>query len=588
MTDSIRDAHEHGILDQDAATIDMSARQIVDRRRFLAQLGAGALGAAFLNFRNPTAGFATAFPAPVITGGSIAAAARPIYMVALGDSIMWGQGLDDHQKFQSKIASWIQSTHPDKRPVKRWNFAHSGATLGGLRGLTTPEVPHATAEMTAAVFGKTATTKRGREYADLPDFSPRAERIDARANPETEPFNELPPAGPPTEPPDGDRMGGEIPRAYPSLWRQLELARVALRTGRDPRYEFAAQMQPVDLAEVDLVLCDGGANDVDFLSTIVNPWRDSQQTYDHVRAVVEPRIKEYLPRLLETFPNATVILTTTYQGISNKSSAAALAPLVEFLSLVARINLPAHAIVAGKVIDNQIGALIGRNDAMERAITDAYRAAVASAPAGRVHIVRPEFAPENAYGAPQSFLFHVEQADPAENRRIAECDALLGQWITGQQRTTSALWALCRDANTFHPNVAGANHYFTKIRDTLVRASPAFMRALPKLRVVVNGSAAGDTKTVTVTAFDAQSGQSVNGSVAIAGVTGQTGAPISFKANACAVTGGVATDVGAGPGPVVRRPVGRGGVARAPVAAAASTCNGRVMVNGYSEGTFRY
>jgi hypothetical protein len=570
MTDNRKTAREHGILDE----------RPLDRRRFLAHLGAGALGATVLGLTD-LAGLTNAFARPIVSTTGAATAARPIYMVALGDSIMWGQGLADAQKFQTKVANWIQTTHPDRRPVQRWNFAHSGATIGGLGGL---DAHHVSGQMTAAVFGRVASANRTRDYQDMPEFEPRRLRDSTWTNPG--PTAVATGSGRPNEPREGDVLGGEIPRSYPSTWRQLDLAVETLRTGRDPRDAKSAVMQPVDPAEVDLVLLDGGANDVDFLGTIINLGRNGQQTYDYVRGVVEPRIRAYLPKVMEAFPNATFVLTTYYQGISQMSSLALLTPLAAVIS--SALGGPVISALAA----SQVPGLIERNIAMERAIADAYKAAVAEAPPNRVHIVSPGFAPQNGYGAPQSFLFHIEDVDPAEPGRIRECDALLGRWfndtfVVGQtSRVDTPLWVICRDASMFHPNVAGANHYFTKIRDTLIKVSPPFMRGSPKLRVVVNGTTAGATKTVTVTAFDAQSGQPVNGTVSVGGVRGQTGAPISYRAMAC-TEGEPAPDANAGP--VTKPTVGRGGrLGGSAVAAPPVPCSGTVVVPGYADGTFKY
>ena len=583
MTDRSKAAREHGILDERAL------ERPLDRRRFLAHLGAGALGAAMLNLGDATSGFASAFTRPAVTG---AQGLRPIYMVALGDSVMWGQGLSDGQKFQTKIASWIQTTHPDRRPVQRWNFAHSGATLGGLKGLGTASGHHTTGQVTAAVLGKSSTTPLGAEFTDIPDFEPRG-RLPRPTGNDAAP----PSSGRPFEPSAGDTLGGEIPRSFPSLWRQLDIALETLRTGIDPRDAKGRATPKIDPADVDLVLLNGGANDVDFLATICNFERNAQQTYDNTRAVVESRMRAYLPNVLAAFPNATFVMPTYYHGISAQSTAAGLTPMVLLiLRAVANVSLLA-AVAGGTLAANQIPGLIARNDAMERAIADSYRALAATAP-GRIHVVSPGFAPANAYGASQSFLFHLEDIDPAEPIRKRECDVLLGKWLGNvfggerNQLMDTPVWALCNDASLFHPNVAGANHYFMKIRDSLVKTPPPFMRGLPKIRVVVNGTTAGDTKTVTVTAFDAQSGTPVTGTVAVAGMSGQTGAAISYKATACSVEGGTAPDLGAGPGdgPVTRPTGARAGRAgTTPVRAAAVVpCAGKVVVPGYAEATFRY
>ena len=570
MADDRKIAHEHGIIDE----------RVLDRRRFLARLGAGAAGAAFLGLTD-AGGLASAFARPLLANGA-SAGASPIHMVALGDSVMWGQGLADSQKFQTKIANWIQTTNPERRPVQRFNFAHSGATIGGLAGMSGS---HTTGQMTAAVFARTGGGTRPRDFEDVADFEPRRLRDSTRSSTPVS-------ATRPNEPKDGDFLGGEIPRTYPTVWRQLDLALETLRTGRDPRTTKGLQLQPIDPASVEIVLLNGGANDVDFLGTICNEKRNADETYAHVRGVVEPRMKAFLPKVLEAFPQATFVMPTYYQGISAQSTAAALTALMRVVV----------AIIGGgggdSFIQRHVPGLIARNGAMQRAISDSYRAAIESVPsaAPRVHVINPSFAPQNAYGAPQSFLYHLEETDPAEPQRRAECQALFEKWVgdmfaSGQSssRVDTPLKVLCDDASTFHPNVAGANHYFAKIRDALVAAPPAFMRPKPSLRVVVNGTTAGDTKTVTVTAFNAESGAPVDAAVTIAGVSGRTGAPISYKPAACAVEGGGAALEGAdASGGPVRRPLAGRVASRTAAPAAVATCAGTVVAPGYSNGAFKY
>ena len=573
MTDKRKAAYEHGILDE----------RTLDRRRFLARLGAGVAGATFLGLTD-VGGLADALARPVIATTRGSGATRPIYMVALGDSVMWGQGLSDAQKFQGKIERWIETTNPQRRQVQRWNFAHSGATIAGLKGVATS---HTTGQMTAAVFARQSSSNRGRGFEDMADFEPRGPGGSAQGSGSS---SGSPSPGRPIESSAGDMLGGEIPRTYPTVWRQLDLALETMRTGRDPRNPKGGQQAPIDPAEMDLVLLNGGANDVDFLGTICNEERKAEETYAYVRGMVESRMKTFLPAALAAFPQATFVMPTYYQGISDQSTAMKLGPLVRLVA----------AIVGGgggeAFLQTRIPRLIRQNDAMQRAITDAYRAAVASVPAAasRIHVVAPDFKAQHGYGAPQSFLFHLEDTDPAERQRRAECQTLFDQWVGdmvarghSSSNADTPIKLLCDDASAFHPNVAGANHYFVKIRDTLAQASPAFMRPLPKMRVAVNGTVNGDAKTVTVTAFDAASGAPLAGTVSIAGVTGRTGSAVGYKASACVVDGG--TSGGAGPGRVRRPPAGRTAAGRPGLPpAATAACTGKVTVPGYSDETFRY
>ncbi len=47
-------------------------------------------------------------------------------MLAFGDSVMWGQGLEKEQKFSYLVKNWLDKKIPN---VKFENFAHSGATI---------------------------------------------------------------------------------------------------------------------------------------------------------------------------------------------------------------------------------------------------------------------------------------------------------------------------------------------------------------------------------------------------------------------------------------------------------------------------
>ena len=53
----------------------------------------------------------------------------PLQMLVLGDSIMWGQGLKDEEKFSSRVKCWLQEQ--TNREVKVHVEAHSGAVVSG-------------------------------------------------------------------------------------------------------------------------------------------------------------------------------------------------------------------------------------------------------------------------------------------------------------------------------------------------------------------------------------------------------------------------------------------------------------------------
>jgi lysophospholipase L1-like esterase len=64
------------------------------------------------------------------------AANDPMHMLVLGDSIMWGQGLRDDEKFSSRVKCWLEKK--TNREVKLHVEAHSGAVISGAAPATPP------------------------------------------------------------------------------------------------------------------------------------------------------------------------------------------------------------------------------------------------------------------------------------------------------------------------------------------------------------------------------------------------------------------------------------------------------------------
>jgi len=54
---------------------------------------------------------------------------NPLHMLVIGDSIMWGQGLRDEEKFSSRVQCWLQEK--TNRSIKLHVEAHSGAVISG-------------------------------------------------------------------------------------------------------------------------------------------------------------------------------------------------------------------------------------------------------------------------------------------------------------------------------------------------------------------------------------------------------------------------------------------------------------------------
>src|SRR5258706_14553536 len=68
---------------------------------------------------------------PVVFGDCkiIPAGGDPLQMLVIDDSVMWGQGLREDEKFSSRVKCWLQEK--TEREGKVHMEAHSGAIISG-------------------------------------------------------------------------------------------------------------------------------------------------------------------------------------------------------------------------------------------------------------------------------------------------------------------------------------------------------------------------------------------------------------------------------------------------------------------------
>ena len=382
----------------------------LDRREFLriasAFAGAGALSGAL-------PGLAEAMTAGrwmSANGLPALAQVRPFEMIVLGDSIMWGQGLKPEQKFSHAVQQWLLTRMPG-RAVHLHSFAHSGARI-----------------------------KRG------------------------------------TETEEASGTHGEVPNHFPSITRQVEMAQSA-RPPQDPTY--AAD-------NVDLVLMDGGINDFG-AKNIANP--DPTVGRSWVRRTTRERcldrMRELLPMVLTTFPNARVVLTNYFQIVSERSDMVLLWELLRAWAVVGDginyLTAPLRQTMSDKSLAfheeytsglREIVAEVNRPAAQ----ASKPRAGVRSVDARAIALTRPRvviadvgFGPRNAYGAPETRLFYVNEPDPAASVRKPKCQE--------QTKEMSAEFPNCLVAAAGHPNPAGARMYADAIIAALKRMVPEWETA---------------------------------------------------------------------------------------------------------------
>lgn len=440
---------------------------LIERREFLGVAAAAVAGLGGLS----AGGLRAALAHLGRSGGPLANrdghldAVRPFNMIVLGDSVMWGQGLEDSQKFSTAVQQWVQAQFPGIE-IRREVFAHSGAVIGPDGGDNSAPSP------------------------------PKS---------------------------------GELPTGVPSVAKQMEMAKTWFRPD-----------------QVDLVLMNGGANDVGLLNTILNTDPTVSAGWDwktnwvgnltHKRAV--ERMAMLLPNVASTFSAATIVVTGYYPFVSNQTD---WDPMYSWINAIGWmpaawvLKTAFEAVWVGglhdkwtqncfvfdtvvrdgqqKVVDDlnrQLGAgVVGLRPADNIPTGEGLPAGhnyqpPASHPAGRIVFVTVPFAPENSYGTPNpgdTWLWTygdqlLTTGGVAENRRRA-CKA--------DGRTGKDL-IFCQEASAGHPNIEGARKYAEAIIAALGRFVPQW-RTRIAAEIAVKAKLAprahtGVATTVTVQAQD--------------------------------------------------------------------------------------
>lgn len=367
---------------------------------------------------------------------------RPFNMVTLGDSIMWGQGLPEQTKFRTLVANWLQSQYGNTRKVVEWTtHAHSGAKTG---------------------WGIYPAETNGND----PDSWYM-----------TNPSSGYGPGYP---------YPGEVPFSYPSISFQIGM------TVND------LQKQKVDPANVDLVLLDGGINDLSAIN-ILNPSlvetnllqgevaNGPNWVRTKTNELCVTHMQSLLPQVTAQFPNAVVIVTGYYPIVSGQTDLIKLSEYLTVLGLGGGAGPPAAGIVGGPgaALDYLVGvpaAAVPVAVALRAILADRSQAFATTAFNGLTNLVNqanqglntpqvalawPSFSDDNAYAAPNSYLFLLEDFLDDEIRG-SKGQAPPGDWNTpagvAYYRAEECTVAhpsdpTCYAALVGHPNPKGAQAY---------------------------------------------------------------------------------------------------------------------------------
>ena len=207
-------------------------------------------------------------------------------------------------------------------------------------------------------------------------------------------------------------------------------------------------------ANVDLVLVDGGINDVD-VRTILNPLVPAGVLSAKTQAACHDAMLVLLRNVAAKFtaPQCRIIVTGYYPIISGQS---------DVLSIPAFLGLHGIALPAFLEDDVAIGGVISHCQQFFIESTAFLRQAVTAAADARIVYVDSGFTDANSVFAPEALLWGLQSdvdlspVDEVAPQRHAACDVAFDLLQTLEREQ-------CYRASAGHPNPAGARQFAKQI-----------------------------------------------------------------------------------------------------------------------------
>jgi hypothetical protein len=373
------------------------------------------------------------------------AAKRPLRMLALGDSVMWGQGLHDQNKFSYRIREWLCGRRGDpqcrsEQSVQLHVEAHSGAVLS------------------------------------KPDDDRKKEEED-RFKRATYPL----------------RYAGEVNHGYPTLWGQLELAQRHYRSNSIPA------------EEVDLVLLNGCINDINASRVLTRFGGDLKELSEKY---CWKEMKDFLPAVADAFPKARIVVPGYFPLISEETPPHILYETLKEWLFPRKTKTKEfeafeeeweehpdkNALVQPEKVTRTMTTLVNRskefvkasNEALVRSVEhlNKNRPPLATVTTGSpvppeasarvLFVAAAPFGP--AYGATDSFLWKLGRREPSFVLLCADKNLANELLVDDQVQKVRPCMCdqagrtndpICIRAGTFHPNTKGADVYYQAIKATL-------------------------------------------------------------------------------------------------------------------------
>ncbi|HXI56673.1 MAG TPA: SGNH/GDSL hydrolase family protein [Polyangia bacterium] len=287
---------------------------------------------------------------------------------------------------------------------------------------------------------------------------------------------------------------GEVPSSLPSIRNQ------GLSRAQGTLAEH--QIEAVDL---DLILVDGGANDMNFEARFLNSdpisWRPGAEeawVRRWAKAVAVDRMRGLIADLRTKFPSAKIVIVGYYPIISLASDLPQLSAFLRTLPTAARWLASMAIDAIRQDLTNKSNWWVDETDQGFAQIASDFSGGHWYGP---VAFVPSFFGEANAFGAPDTLLWRLGEQDEVFADRAAACSQA--------GRSTDLI---CLNAAVGHPNPHGADQYAHSIINAI--KNNWFNRWSPDRALVLDVTGTvlpGKVVTVNVSATDNYTGLPADG-----------------------------------------------------------------------------
>lgn len=336
-------------------------------------------------------------------------------LLAFGDSVVWGQGLDHRDKFPSVVYQRLTGRTLPTDDIK----ARSGAIIG-RRNL-------------AAVA------------------------------------RESPPLGADVVPERTARH--EVPNAFPTVLQQIDGG--SPKRSSEPGESTVERITASEAAAADVVVVDGGANDINVLFGVLSPidpddvlggLTDHADIERYLRQYCYEDVRDVLRAARDRFPNAVIVVTGYFPILTEKSGVGP-ENVLELLKLLAGVVVvgPSALLLANGMKSRSMYFYRRQLYWLRRAVTESNSDPAVRGPG--ILFAHGRFRAVNGLWASESWLHDTSVRDRMADVRGRACEAVYP--IVDADGSPEPLEAYadlkkrpgCRAASTAHPNEAGAKAY---------------------------------------------------------------------------------------------------------------------------------